>query len=948
MKNNSIFCFVASVVVAVSLIGGARAQTTKPDLDREVSEGILPNGMRYLIRPTTLGNPNSGANVQLVVNVGSLDEADDEQGYAHFVEHLAFRKTKRTRDGEIISFVRGLGGNFGQHINAFTNLQRTQYWLTLPPDKISSLPNAIKIIAEWTNKIEFSDEIIDIERGVVKSEKRSRDLSGLPADKINAAMLDRGLYRRNIAGTDATLTTANAQRLKSFYEKHYTPERMTVVLSGWLPEGTRYWIQKLSDEMGSVEVKSSPITLPRRPVFETSPQIRVVQTDNAQLNTVGLISYAPQSSPSNANQLRQLHLRSLSTRLLNQHLATTLTSPAWIIGTAVSDTQITANMRTFQVALNLQDIKYADEARDTLLKAISQFVTSGISQVEIDRVKSNFISSLKISETEGERSNSGSVGFNLASYAFSDGFYISRRDFRALSEQVLANVTITDIADQIKQRFASEDLLWVVLSQRGAEKPQADETALKENSATWLANLKLATAETRPVLETALANRPVPILRSPEPAGTIVKEESQEGGIKRWVLSNGAIVYLKPVTSSVDQVLLTARRLYGLWSVDQNDIPASRMALRGGWISDGVGPFSAGELQRQIASRSLGFNVSLGETKTIVAASGPSAGLEFGSHLVHEFFRAMRPNQASFNRLKARAENDLTLANPSPQQRFENDWRLTLREPNLWLSPLSSLQVTQVKASQLQVLHQQVFGDASQWVFTFTGNISTRDIRRITEIYLASLPSKATAVGTANAPIQWAQTAQLKQGQRVETKGALAERTLLRVQYFNPAIKHDMFQDVIAVHLQEALMERLRLVLRTNSGLTYSPTANIQFLEGPDKGALITVNVDTSPQDVGRVESLVKGTVQTLVTIALSEAEMTAVAQVEKASNNVNQSNYIWMANILQVGHQRGESLEGYNHARAKVAELRAAGLQSEFTKWLSNIMPSVGILSPN
>ena len=941
MKISSIVTVTLGLIAFLGLLSTPYAQTSKPALDSAVTEGVLPNGIRYLIRPTKTG----GANIQLIVNVGSLDEADDEQGYAHFVEHLAFRKTRRTRDGEIISFVTGLGGTFGQHVNGFTYLNKTQYSLSLPLDKISFLPNAIKVVADWTNGIEFSDDIIDIERGVVLSEKRLRDQSGLPAETINQALLDRGLFKRPIIGIGATLASANAAKLNAFYRKHYTPERMTIVLTGWLPDGPAFWARKLSDELGQVGTSKSTAVLPQRPNFQTSKQVRVVQADNAARNSIGILSYSAQSAPRNADQLRQLHLRSIARQMLSQYLVSTLNSPAWILNSRTADLAITSDMRYFEVALEIQDLKFVDEARDLLLKSIAGFVTNGIRQGFIDRVKGNLIASLKTIETESERYDPTSVGFQLANYVDSDGIYVSASNFRTLSEAVLASVTPEDIADQIKQRFASEDLLWVVLSQRGTNKPQVNESILKEKSDAWLIELKAATPLVRTTGNAIAAIRPVNTLPPPKPEGTIVKEEDQADGVKRWTLSNGATVYLKPVTASVDQVLITAHRQFGLWNFDQSDIPASRIARRSGWFSDGIGLFATADLRQELQSRSLNMDIGLDSTRTIVALAGPSIGLEFGSHLLHEFFSNMRPSGDTFNRMKARLENDLTLANPTPQQRFEREWTLGLIGPNPWLNPLTSAQVNQTNPVQLQLLHQQMFADASQWVFTFTGNISTRDVRRLTQTYIASLTGDKSNLSLQTRLIS---VPSFKQGVRVEAKGALAGRTVLRVQYFNPEIKRDLFQDAIARQIQVALRERLLLVLRSSSGLTYAPSAiaNLQF--DREKGAVISVDVDIATQDLERVESLIKGTIQSLVTVPLSDSEYAVLVQVEKVATNNNRSDYVWVANTLQLAHRLGETLESHSQARAKVAALDAKGLQSEFKKWIENVVPSVGVLRPD
>jgi zinc protease len=245
-------------------------------IDRLVTSGRLDNGMRFFFRPTE----SPGVDIRLVVNAGALDERDDEMGYAHFVEHLAFRKTKRFRDGEIVEFVRSLGGNFGQHLNAFTSHNQTQYWISLPTGKTDALPKAIQILSDWASNIEFSDDIIAIERGVVASEKRSRDQSSQPVFKIRQALYDQGLYRREIVGTFDTINNATAAKLNAFYKRTYTPDRISIVVSGQLPDGPNFWQRKLNDEFGGkVNVET---TAPIRPSFSFENRVRVLQLTDGQ------------------------------------------------------------------------------------------------------------------------------------------------------------------------------------------------------------------------------------------------------------------------------------------------------------------------------------------------------------------------------------------------------------------------------------------------------------------------------------------------------------------------------------------------------------------------------------------------------------------------------------------------------------------------------------------
>lgn len=119
---------------------GAQAATTRTepwnaessDLEPDTSiiYGKLPNGLRYAIRPNQ--RPQSQVVVRMAVDFGSAAEADDEQGLAHFIEHMAFNGTTNVPEGEMVKMLERLGLSFGADTNASTGYTQTQYKLDLP------------------------------------------------------------------------------------------------------------------------------------------------------------------------------------------------------------------------------------------------------------------------------------------------------------------------------------------------------------------------------------------------------------------------------------------------------------------------------------------------------------------------------------------------------------------------------------------------------------------------------------------------------------------------------------------------------------------------------------------------------------------------------------------------------------------------------------------------
>ena len=111
--------------------------------DSLVRTGKLPNGMTYYIRKNS--KPENRAELRLAVNAGSMEENDDQQGLAHFNEHMAFNGTKHFAKNDIINFLELSGVKFGADLNAYTSFDETVYMIQVPTDSDQVFSKAIQI-----------------------------------------------------------------------------------------------------------------------------------------------------------------------------------------------------------------------------------------------------------------------------------------------------------------------------------------------------------------------------------------------------------------------------------------------------------------------------------------------------------------------------------------------------------------------------------------------------------------------------------------------------------------------------------------------------------------------------------------------------------------------------------------------------------------------------------
>lgn len=201
-------------------------------LDEGYRFGRLANGMRFGIRQNA--TPKGTALVRMQVGAGSLDESDDERGFAHFVEHMAFNGSTNVPEGEMIKLLERDGLAFGADTNAMTNFERTLYMLDLPRNDPALLDTALMLMRETASELTIAAGAVERERGVILSEMRDRNTYALRnyVDQSQFATPTARYVARLPIGTAETLKAATAESLRGFYAREYVPAQTIVLVVG--------------------------------------------------------------------------------------------------------------------------------------------------------------------------------------------------------------------------------------------------------------------------------------------------------------------------------------------------------------------------------------------------------------------------------------------------------------------------------------------------------------------------------------------------------------------------------------------------------------------------------------------------------------------------------------------------------------------------------------------
>lgn len=237
--------FVAALVAALGLAGGARAQETAASeaarrgrltyKTRVVGQGahaaIAPfvvaefsNGLRAIVRESR-GTPV--ATVDIWVYTGAANEEERVGGISHFFEHMFFKGTERYGVGEMDRAIKRLGGRN----NASTGLETTHYYATVPSESVET---ALDVVSDGLLHSTFDPAEIERERQVVKEEIRRKE--DTPSSKIwvlfQKAFAPELPYARPVLGTFESLDRIDRQGFLAYLAGHYVPRNMVVVVAG--------------------------------------------------------------------------------------------------------------------------------------------------------------------------------------------------------------------------------------------------------------------------------------------------------------------------------------------------------------------------------------------------------------------------------------------------------------------------------------------------------------------------------------------------------------------------------------------------------------------------------------------------------------------------------------------------------------------------------------------
>ncbi|HVN00852.1 MAG TPA: insulinase family protein [Caulobacteraceae bacterium] len=600
---------LAALAAAFSLTGAALALPQPPpavaaewpqahsDLraDPTIRFGALPNGMRYAIMKNA--TPPGQVSMRLRFAVGSIMERDDQQGLAHFLEHMAFNgSTNVPTRGEMVKDLERLGLAFGADTNAATGFDSTTYKFDLPKADDQTVDTSLMLLREIAGNLTLSQAAMDEERGVILSEERLRDTPGYRVTKARYGFLMQGQRppERFPIGLVPVIEKAKADLIADIYHHYYRPERAVLVIVGDVdPDAIEAKIKaRFGDWRGQGPAGADPDL---GKVAQRGPDVRLA-VEAGSPTTLELAWVAPPDlSPDDVAKQRRQTIERLALAVLNRRLGTLTrdASPPFISAGAFRGNQLRAERVTGVIVLSQPD--HWKEGLATAETEVRRAVQFGVRPDELAREITETEAALKLAAAGATTRRTPAMADEIVGTLEDGDVETSPADDLALFEATTKGLTADEVSATLKALFAGQGPLVFMSAPAQIDGGQA---AIR--TAFDAAARQSVTAPEAP----RQVDWPY---TSFGPAGKVADRKDVTDLDTVFVrFANGVRLTIKPTKFRQDQVLVKVRFGQGL-----RDLPPDHQTITwagGAFIEGGLKQMSADDRERALAGAVYGAN----------------------------------------------------------------------------------------------------------------------------------------------------------------------------------------------------------------------------------------------------------------------------------------------------------------------------------------------------
>lgn len=886
----------------------ASAQEQQLDLmevvpnDSTVRVGILDCGAKYYIRRNT--KDPKRANFHIAYNVGAIQEQDNQNGLAHFLEHMAFNGSKHFPKGALINYLQSIGVRFGENLNAGTSVEVTTYMITnVPLLREGIIDTALLTLHDWAGFISLNEKDIDDERKVITEEWRmGNNAERRVIEKQYPVLFNNSLYsRRNVIGTPEVLANFKYDELRDFYHKWYRPDLASFMIVGDI-------------DVDAMEARLKRVMSDVKPSAEKAPieVIKVADVDSMVVSTV--------SDP----ELTQLSLefiyrhKPLADKYNNRLLAIKNGMIYSFIGNMLNNrfaeisqkedapfTSAGGGYMTFMRPFDIFDVSVSpkegqiEKAIEVAYTELLRMQRGGFVTSEFDRAKAAILRGAESAyENRNDRRNGSFVNQYMANFQKNIP-YPSAETSLSVNRKVIESITLAEVNSVAASLIRDKNSIAMILSpEKEGLKNLTDREVIAAIERVKASDIELYVDD---VISEPLISEELPGCKilSTQPG----KFESTE-----IVLENGVKVILKKTDFKADEIMLKAFQKGGTSKIkDLGELYSISLYPQFENMA-GVGKFSAIQLGKMLNGKIASLSPSVTEFTQGFKGSCSPKDFETMMQLTYLYFVQPRFEQADFNTFMNQIKDVLPNLSSNPNYVLADSLTKTLYANNPRSEILSQTLVDQVSMEKMEKAYRSFFSNANDMTFMLVGNIDVDSIKPLIVKYLGSLPSSKVAQewGTEEAHIVKGEVEN-----RFKTKQQTPKATVMSIYSGDrkATVKENLQMDMLRYILEVRYLK----TIREESGGTYSVGVSMDLKSAPAPEFTMVVSFTTEGAKVDALLPLVQKELDEIAANGPSEENLKLTKEffIKKLAENATVNGF-WMNNLYAWSYRGQDTYDGY------------------------------------
>ena len=705
------------------------------DLPRDPNNtyGTLENGLDYVIRHNA--NPPGRVNVYLHVKTGAINETDQQNGIAHFVEHMAFNGSTHFPPGKLLPLLGGLGMTFGADTNAHTSLRETVYKLNLPDTKPKNIDLAMRIFSDYAGGLNLSDEEINSERKVILEEYRTGTGPGKRlGDRFNRDVFaGTRLAKHDVIGDAEQIKTFTPQQFRDYYDKWYRPDNMTLIVVGdvtaeqVLPAAKK-WLSGVTPRVADTPAQTAglkPTTQPAAYVYTDAEQVE---------GQVQILRLGPAEKPiTTVEQFRTDVLRDIAAGIVNRRYRNLITTGKASFREAGADVSPFLNETVFS---GVDATGEPGDWKPMLTGAITEVhraVEHGFTDAEMKLVVAGLLADAERAVTAEATRDSTAVVNGISQEIGQDRPMLSAAQELDLLKRITAKLDVRDVSRAFDDAFGTQTYTYVLnlpANKAGCSAPgPADVMAAAD--AAWAAktDAQANTDAATSILKT-----------EPTPGQVVAQDTDKDLAVTTATFANGVVMHHKFSDYRKDRVLVAITLPGGQLEETAADRGVSDLA---GVIlkRPATGTLSSAQIADLLTGKSVAVKGGISNDALTIQVTGTNKDLPTGLQLAHALLTDAKLETAAADDWKKTELQRIEADKTQPQGKLQEAVSRTIYGGDPRFTPLTAENVNALKADAAEAFFKRVAGGAAIEV-AVVGDIKLDDATKLVAAYVGSLPNR--------------------------------------------------------------------------------------------------------------------------------------------------------------------------------------------------------------